>query len=209
MQGGAVHSSHGGDTGGSACENNPLQLCPHAPLSDVSEAAASASPSATSAPTHAPRQLITQQGIGAKGQLLSVLACTQDGKCHTQCLQAQPCPSAPAPAPVYVPAPAPAPVLAPALAPAPTALGRAPAPAPQQLIVQQTFTAKRKYQPAAQPAPTLAASAPGPVSSLVCTCSSSDQGIRAGPVITFDYAGVCTNSALLQVWSLHGAVEIV
>ena len=139
--------------------------------------------------------MISQQVIEARGQPLTVLACAQDGKCHTQCLQAQPCPAASAPAPAPTLLPAPAPVLASAPAPAPTALARAPAPAPQQLIVQQTLTAKRKYQPAVQPAPTLAASAPGPVSSLVCTCSSSNQGIRAGPVITFDYAGVCTSLA--------------
>ena len=197
-QEGAVQSPYGGNTGGGAYEDIPVQLYPQAYVFDGSAAAALAPPSAASAPEVAPRPMITQQTMGAKGQTLTVLACAQDGKCHTQCLQAPPCPTAPALAP--------APVLAPAPAPAPNALAHAPAPAPQQLIVQQTFTAKRKYQPAAQPAPTLAASAPGPVSSLVCTCSSSDQGIRAGPVITFEYAGVCTKSALLQVLSLHTAV---
>ena len=139
-------------------------------------------PSAILAPALAPLRSMAQQASVAGEHMLSALICMQDGKCRTQCLQAQPCPIARAPAP--------APVLAPAPAPAPTAPALAPAPAPQQLVVQQVFTAKRKYQPAAEPAPNLAASAPSPVSSLVCTCSSSNQGIRQGPVMTFDYAGV-------------------
>lgn len=56
---------------------------------------------------------------------------------------------------------------------------------------QRAFSAKHKYQPAPIEAPTLAAFAPPPQQqNLVCSCSSNDQGVREGPVITFQYAGL-------------------
>ena len=87
-----------------------------------------------------------------------------------QCLQQEPCSIAPASAPAPVQAPK-------------------PEQAPLRLVAQQPFVAKHKYKPAPVEAPVLAVSAPLPLSNSVCTCGSDTQGVRAGPVITFEYAG--------------------
>ena len=84
----------------------------------------------------------------------------QAGDCTVQCLQQEPCASTPAPAPV-----------------------------PEHLVALQPFQARHKYQPAPAEAPVLAAAAPAPQSNAVCSCSSNDRGVRAGPSITFQYAG--------------------
>ena len=87
-----------------------------------------------------------------------------------QCLQQEPCSIAPASAPAPVQAPK-------------------PEQAPLRLVAQQPFVAKHKYKPAPMEVPVLAVSAPPPQSNQVCTCSSNTQGVRAGPVIIFEYAG--------------------
>ena len=56
-------------------------------------------------------------------------------------------------------------------------------------MAQQPFTTIHKYKPVPVEAPVLAVSAPPPLSNQVCACSSDTQGLRAGPVITFEYAG--------------------
>jgi hypothetical protein len=94
----------------------------------------------------------------------------QAGGCRVQCLQQEPCRNPPELAPV-------------------PAQAREPEEAHQHFVRQQPFMAKHKYQPAPAEAPILAASAPPQQSNSVCTCGSTTQGVRAGPVITFQYAG--------------------
>ena len=110
---------------------------------------------------------------------ISTPSAMQAGDCTVQCLQQEPCASAPAPAPVH-----------------------------EHLMASQPFQAKHKYQPAPAEAPVLAAAAPAPQSNAVCSCSSNDKGIRPGSSITFQYAGECTFPCIICTLSTAPACDV-